>query len=382
MTQQPDGPAAGAPIRITLVISSLNIGGMERAACTMLNYWAAAGWGPTVLTFDDGRTPPFYRLDPGVRHVSLGIALVSENPAAGLWHNLRRVGVLRRAIRESAPDVVLGFMNTTNVLALIAVRGLGVPVVASEHLNPDYHPLGPAWESLRWLTYHWAARLAINSESFRGFFPHRVRARAVVLPSPIVLEGWHGATPDTQWPRPVVMAMGRLTPVKGLDILLQAFARLAARFPEWTLVVLGEGPSRPELERLRDELGLDGRVHFPGKFPNPQPALTQADLFVLPSRSESFPMALCEAMACGLPVITTEYHPGVHDIVRASVDAVVVPSEDPGAMAIAMERLMVDPVERRRLGARATEITERYSPDRVMRRWNALLEEAVRREPP
>jgi glycosyltransferase involved in cell wall biosynthesis len=72
----------------------------------------------------------------------------------------------------------------------------------------------------------------------------------------------------------------------------------------------------------------------------------------------------------------------VHDIVRASVDAVVVPSEDPGAMAIAMERLMVDPVERRRLGARATEITERYSPDRVMRRWNALLEEAVRREPP
>ena len=92
-------------------------------------------------------------------------------------------------------------------------------------------------------------------------------------------------------------------------------------------------------------------------------------------------MALCEAMASGLPVVTTEYHPGVHDIVRAGVDALVVPPEDVTALAAAMERLMADPIERRRLGARATEIMERYGPECVMPRWGALLEEAVRREP-
>ena len=364
-------------MRVTFVISSLGGGGMERVACTMANHWVAAGWGTTVLTFDDGTTRPFYQLDPRVRHVPLRIAQVSATPLAGLWHNLRRLGVLRRAIRESSPDVVLGFMDTTNILALIATRGLGVAVVASEHQDPFRYRIGRVWESLRWLTYRWADRLAINSESFRGYFPRRVQRRAAVLPSPIVLEGWRGDPPEIRWPRPVVLAIGRLTPQKGLDVLLEAFARLRGRFPEWTLVVLGEGPLRSELEQLRDRLGLADRVRFPGTFPNPRAALAQADLFVLPSRWESFPMALCEALASGLPVVTTEYHPGVHDIVRAGVDAVVVPREDVAALAAAMECLMADPAERRRLGTRAAEITERYGPERVMPRWGALLEEAA-----
>jgi glycosyltransferase involved in cell wall biosynthesis len=367
-------------MRVTFVISSLGGGGMERVACTMANHWVAVGWSTTVLTFDDGTTRPFYELDPRVRHVPLGIARTSTSLLSGLRNNVRRLGVLRSAIRESGPDVVLGFMDTTNVLALIAARGLGVPVVASEHQDPFLHRTGRAWDALRRLTYRWADRVAINSESFRAYFPRPVQRRVAVLPSPIVLDGWRGDPPELRWPRPVALAIGRLTVQKGLDILLQAFERLRARFPEWTLVVLGEGPLRRELEALRERLGLAGCVQFPGTVPNPRAALAQADLFVMPSRWESFPMALCEALASGLPVVTTEYHPGVHDIVRVGIDALVVPPEDAAALAAAMERLMADPVERRRLGARAVEVTDRYGLERVMQRWSALLEDAARQK--
>lgn len=368
-------------MRVSLVISSLGAGGAERVACTMANRWVAEGWDVAILTFDDGATPPFYQVDPRVRYRPLGIAGVSRTWPAALRNNLRRLGVLRRAIRDSAPDVVLAFMDTTNVLTLLATRGLGVPVVVSEHQDPFRYRIGPVWEWLRRVTYPWADGVAVNSESIRAYFPPSVRRRAVVLPSPVVLDGWRGEPPATRWPRPLVLAMGRLVPQKGLDVLLEAFARLRGRFPAWTLVVLGEGPLRRDLEQLRDRLGLAECVHFPGTVPDPRAYLAQADLFVLPSRWESFPMALCEALASGLPVVTTEYHSGVHDIVRAGVDALVVPREDPAALAAAMGRLMGDEAERQRLAARAVEIRERHGPERVMPCWGALLEAAARRVP-
>jgi GalNAc-alpha-(1->4)-GalNAc-alpha-(1->3)-diNAcBac-PP-undecaprenol alpha-1,4-N-acetyl-D-galactosaminyltransferase len=368
-----DESSSGRAMRLVLVISQLGGGGAERVAATMANHWAAMGRAVTILSMDDGTVAPFYVLDARVVHVPLSIAGTSRGLLDAFSKNLHRIRVLRRAIRDREPDTVISFMDTTNVLTVFATRGLNVRTLVAEHQHPYRYRIGALWTKLRLVAYRLADRVVVLNEVTRAYFPASIQARTTVIPNPVVMDGWRPVTPGKPLTRPCAIAVGRLTEQKGHDILLEAFAKVKDQCPEWALVILGEGPLRTQLERLRDTLGLSERVSFPGTVSDPQTVLRQADLFVLASRWEAFPMALCEAMASGLPVLVTAYHAGVRDIVRDGIDGVIVPHEDVGALAAAMGRLMADPAERQRLGARGAEITERYGKRQVMAMWEDLL---------
>jgi glycosyltransferase involved in cell wall biosynthesis len=172
--------------------------------------------------------------------------------------------------------------------------------------------------------------------------------------------------------------MGRLNPQKGFDLLLQAFARCAEKHADWSLMILGEGDERPRLEAMASDLGIKDRVTMPGLVKDPLRILRGTDLFVLSSRYEGFPMALVEAMACKLPVISTDCPSGPRDIVRDGVNAILVPPNDVNALAGAMDRLMANQAERQRLGANAVQVIERFSVEKVMNIWDNLLSRTCR----
>ena len=119
-------------------------------------------------------------------------------------------------------------------------------------------------------------------------------------------------------------------------------------------------------------------MNLPGWVGNPHTFLNQADVFVLSSRIEAFPMALTEAMVCGLPVIATECGSGIREIVRENLDGLIVPAEDVPSLAAAMNRLMSDEDIRGRMAGRASEVRARFGLEKVMGMWEGLLEETIR----
>ena len=364
-------------MQLTFVIYSLQAGGAERVLSIMANYWSGKSQKVTVITLDDGSKTSFYDIDSRIQQVSLDVAAASKNGFVGILNNFRRLYKLRRAIRAAQPDTIISFMTETNVLTLIATIGLVTPVVVTEHTDPWTGPVADIWAKLRLRLYPRASRVVLLNERAQEFFDKSPGIKTMVMPNPIVIETeYEPGDSDYEVPSEhLIVAMGRLSREKCFDLLIRAYSSFAAEYSDWNLMILGEGPERDSLEALLDELGLGDRVKLPGTIRYPHVMLKRADMFVSSSELEGFPMALCEAMACGLPVIATEYHAAVRDIIEDGQNGILVPTGDSEALAATMIHLIDDPHERKRLAENSVEIGTRYSVDAVMERWEQLLNE-------
>jgi glycosyltransferase involved in cell wall biosynthesis len=378
-------------MRITLVISSLGGGGAERVVSHMAGYWAERGRAVTILTTSHGARPPAYELHPQVVHRDLGYSssvylpvsdlnvlrallelynIISPAEQSSFIADLNLLAALRQALVETRPDIVLSFMDITNIRVLSAAHGLGLPVIVSERCDPYDNFLGAGRELLRWRLYPRAAFLtALNPEVLRHFSP-MVGEQGCVIPNPVRPPD-DAITPEMR--DTTITAMGRLSYEKGFDLLLYAFASVAARHPAWRLRIYGEGPLRSELEELARRLELSERVSFPGFTNRPAAAMRQSDLFVLPSRSEGFGNVLTEAMACGLAVVSFDCPSGPRHIIRDGFDGVLVPPRDVPALASALDHLMSDEAARARLAANARGVLERFAEEKVMGMWEQVI---------
>jgi glycosyltransferase involved in cell wall biosynthesis len=357
-------------MKIALVISSLGAGGAERVIITLANHWAARGRAVTLLTFAPPGSRPYYAIDPRVALRELD-AVPSEQLLRSLLQSLRRFFVLRRAIRAIGPDVVISFLAKINIITVLATRGLGIRVIVSERNNPLRQVVSPVWRWLRDHLYGVADRLVTPSRGVLASLPAAVQARGRVIPNPVDLPKPVARRSDGR----TLVAVGRLDEQKGFDLLLQAFANVAGRHPEWRLVIWGEGEERAPLGALRDRLGLADRVQMPGVTERPGQWVDDAALFVLSSRYESFGNVVTEAMAAGLPVLVTDCPWGPGEIVRHGVDGWLVPPEDVAALAEGLDLLMGDDALRARLAATARRNVRRFGRARVMALWDELVDE-------
>lgn len=301
----------------------------------------------------------------------------------GLVRNLGRARRLRHALAREEPDAVISFIAETNVLVLLASVGLPFPVIVSERVDPGYHRIPTPWSVLRSLLYPRAAAVVVQGARILESLPPAVRRRARVIPNPVAPPD-AGANPDASrgadapGRRKRIVGLGRLARQKGFDLLVRAFAKVAPRFPDWELVIWGEGTERSALEALARSFDLAERVALPGLTRDPFREYAAAELFVLPSRYEGFPNALAEAMACGRPVIAADCRSGPAEIVRHGIDGLLVPPDDVKALADALTRLMGDAALRARLARNAVDVTRRFGVERIVGQWDDLLQEVSR----
>ena len=174
--------------------------------------------------------------------------------------------------------------------------------------------------------------------------------------------------------RSIVLAAGRLVPQKGFDRLIEAFANIHGDHPNWDLVILGAGPDRQVLEIQRDKLGLNGRVFLPGRAGNVADWYGRASIFAMASLFEGFPNALLEAMAYGLPVISTDCDTGPRDLIEHDANGLLVTQGDQSALIAGLRQLMDNEDLRSRLSQNARAVIQKFAVERISRQWYAVFD--------
>jgi glycosyltransferase involved in cell wall biosynthesis len=365
---------------IAVVINSMSTGGAERVAANLVNEWAAREVEVALITLS-GTELDFYAIDPRVRRIALRVAGDSDGVFAAIANNMRRVLALRRTLRSLRPDIALGLMSSTNVLVILACQWLtSIRVIVSEHIFPPRNAIGRPWHWLRKIAYPLADAVALLTvESLEWLRREIPRARGTVIPNAIsypIASGEPVIAPDVYVgpDRKLLLAVGRLAEQKGFDLLLEAFRRVAPMHAEWDLAILGDGPMAASLRARREECRLTFRVHIPGRAGNVGDWYERADMYVMSSRYEGFPLSLGEAMAYGCAAVSYDCDTGPRDLIRPGLDGVLVkPVGDVNALARALSELMDDEAKRRRIAAEAKHIRERYSPECVMQMWERTL---------
>ena len=366
-------------MKLTLISSSLNVGGAERVMSIIANYWAERGWDITILTFDDGSEPPFYILDDAIDVRPLGINDPDEDEqlsVSTLKISFGRIGILKKAIIASQPDVVISFVNTTNIMTLLACWGLKVKTIVCEHVHPAFGQLSKFNSLLQKVTYLRADLITVQTHAALSFFPAR-QYKTFVIPNPVALPTSEPIESQLYTDDRHLLAIGKLIPQKGFDLAISAFAQVCQNHPEWTMTILGEGEMRSELEDLCSELGLEDRVFMPGVVKNIDAHLRKADIFVLSSRFEGFPVTLCEAMACGVPVIAGNCLSGPREIVHNGIDGMLVVPDNVEALAVGMNQLMSDPGKRQYFSHHAPKVLDRFGVEPVMAIWNRAIDQVL-----
>jgi glycosyltransferase involved in cell wall biosynthesis len=284
------------------------------------------------------------------------------------WASLRTDVRLVRALWRVRDGVVMGTRPSLNVL-VSALRRPGLVAIGQEHMNLAAHRPELRAELLR--CYRRLDAAVLLTEGDRAGYREALGEGPTLVAIPNAVPVLPG--PRSSLDRPVAIAVGRLTPQKGFDRLIPAFAKVVERHPEWTLRICGGGRLRKELERLVGEHDLANHVTLLGSISDIERQLAASSMFVLSSRFEGLPMAMIEAMSKGLPVVAFDCPTGPAEVVEHGRSGLLVPNGDVEALAAAILELIEDEARRHAYGAAAAQRAEAFSLPAVGARWDNLI---------
>lgn len=352
-------------MNIFFYINILAGGGAERVVANLANSFSKHGNQVSVVT--SYKVENEYITDDDVKRFVLED---SKDESGFVKRNLHRIHKLRNLLIENKPDLLVSFMAEPNFRSIVATRRLKTKVIVSVRNDPNQEYPSKAARFLANFLYKMADGIVFQTNDARDFFNKRVRNRSTIIPNQV--NSVFYSTPREDDQRDII-TVGRLTKQKNQKMLIEAFSEIKDLTDE-NLIIYGEGPERSELERIIKQKDLCNRVFLPGNVSHIEKRLASAKLFVLSSDYEGMPNALLEAMATGVPCISTDCPcGGPRMIIENGVDGALVPTGDADALAYAMAEILSDSEAANSLGENARKSAERFRPENVSVKWNEYV---------
>lgn len=347
-------------------INSLHRGGAQRVMTELAGRFAAEGFRVLLVTSFLGDNE--YPVPAGVERISIE---QRELRQSRLKKNASRIKALRKLIRQYKPDALLSFMAEPNFRAVLASFALPVKLIVSVRNDPEKEYAGKLGRFVGKVLMPMADGCVFQTEQAKAWFPEKLQRRSTVIMNQVDEKFFRTAYKGE---RRDIVTVGRLDPQKNHAMLIRAFARMADSIPD-DLRIYGEGELENELRSLSASLGMEKRVRLMGLSSNVAEDIKDARLFVLPSDYEGMPNALLEAMALGLPCISTDCPcGGPATVIRSGENGLLVPVGDEQALAEAMLKLIRDDGFAARLGRNAGISAQRFLPEAVFSDWKSYME--------
>ena len=358
-------------MKITIFISALSGGGAERVTCNLANYLSDFGHTVEILTMGDA--PVAEPLRENVKHTTL---LSNKEKSNFLLNNAKRIFRLGRHMKKEPVDAYVVMLPKTTQLMLRLSFLTKAPIIVSERADPKVYS-SRTQKSLQKLASKASGWVFQTNEARDWYLPHLRGTSQKIIPNainPVFLRA-----PYTGDRARVIVGTGRLNEQKNFALLISSFALIANKFPEYKLVIYGKGSLLESLQSLAREKGIADRVEFPGFVSDMPQRLERASLFVLSSDYEGMPNALMEAMALGLPCVSTDCGGGgARFLIQSGENGILVPQKDELKMAEAIQKILTDKEFAAKLGNNARKIQQTLAPEKIYGEWEQFILEQIK----
>lgn len=386
--------------RIALVINHVvnRAGGAERIFIELANMLVERGYEVSCVYFEKRDGKPYYPLDPRVELVNVfpkfspphpfPLSLLTSKPFPVEMRNMARwrqnkgpiISLLREYYLATKPDVAISFLPPANTLALLASVGTDVKVIPTNHnvltrdyLDPKRWSSNPHDRKERLKALRYATAIHVIFADFAEWLPPPLREKVVAVPN-YVSKDVLRHRPEKEREK-VILGVGRLMPVKNYGMLIQAWSILAPKYPDWRVVIYGEGPQKARLQAQIEALNLESSFELAGSRRDMGAEYRKMAILCHPAEFEGFGLAPAEALALEMPVVAFADCTGVNQFVFDGVNGLLPDrSGGPAALAEALEALMADEELRLRLGGNGPASVEAFTEERFANAWVELIE--------
>lgn len=352
-------------MKIMAVITGMKSGGAERVMATLCNEFSKNNEVRLIILKEEESD---YEISDRVDII-----------AGNIKHKnvFKSIFFVKKQIINFEPDVVLSFMTNTNIVTLVAkkISKRKCPVIISVRANPDYS---------NWIYYFFkklifpiANGCVFQTKQAQECYKNILKCNSVVIRNPLSRD--FNIKPYTGIRNKKIVCTARLSTEKNQQLLIRAFDRIKDKYPDFRVEIYGEGPDRGKLQSLIEKLNIEHQVILMGRKKNIIECIQDASIFVLPSNSEGMPNSLLEAMALGIPSISTDCPIGGPSvIVNNNENGVLIPMNDENALISAIERIINDKDFADKISKNGTHVVDDFNTEKVCKEWEDYLKSFIK----
>ena len=352
-----------------IIVSSATLaqGGASRVCANLSTPLCDAFDTVIFVTWSD--RPQFYTIDNRVKWYCV------EKEAGGTGE-LKRMLWFRRLIKSERPDLILSFLEPWNLRVLGCTIGLGVKTIVAERTDPWIVNKYWVMQEFEKLMYSRADGILVQTPSIQKFFNGGLKKRTHIIYNPVNLPPEMVGKAVVAPKKKRIVFVGRLVPVKNIEILIKAFEIFTKSHVDYSLTIYGDGPLEGELKALVSSLNLSEKVDIPGPSKTIHQDILDAEMLCLVSKREGMSNTMIEAMTLGIPCICTKVS-GAVDLIKDGDNGLLVDIGDIEGLALKMDYIATHKEEALKMGENATKVYELLNKDRIFKEWLTYLKEFV-----